>query len=69
MQTIQQNGAEAQKQATQSSIDTRTVVATQVGTREKRTWVGKTAITCKKGTVTLHMSDSAAQCPTGFHKS
>ena len=69
MQTIQQGGAEAQKQATQANVETRTAASGQTGNREKRTWVGKTALTCKQGTVTLHLADGTAQCPAGFHKS
>ena len=70
MQTIQQGGAEAQKKAAQGTIETKTAAAGLVGQgREKRTWVGQTALTCKKGTVTLHLEVGTAQCPDGFHKS
>jgi hypothetical protein len=70
MQTIQQGGAEAQKIAAQGKVETRTAAAGQAGlAREKRTWIGQTAITCKKGSVTLHLQAGTAQCPDGFHKS
>jgi hypothetical protein len=70
MQTIQQGGAEAQKKAAQGTVETRTAVTGQAGSaREKRTWIGQTAITCKKGTVTLHLEAGTAQCPAGFRKS
>lgn len=70
MQTIQQGGAEAQKKAAQGTTETRTAAAGIAGPgREKRTWVGQTALTCKKGTVTLHLALGTAQCPDGFRKS
>jgi hypothetical protein len=68
MQTIQQGGAQAQKKAAQSIVETKTAVGQGYG-REKRTWVGQTALTCKKGNVTLHMAAGTAQCPDGFRKS
>ena len=68
MQTIQQAGAEAQKKATQGNVDTRTAGVVQ-SKREKRTWVGQTALTCKKGSLTLHLSAGSTQCPSGFHNS
>ena len=70
MQTIQQGGAEAQKKAAQATVETRTAATGIAGQgREKRTWVGQTALSCKKGTVTLHLAVGATQCPDGFHKS
>jgi hypothetical protein len=70
MQTIQQGGAEAQKKAAQATIETRTATAGLAGQgRENRTWVGQTALTCKKGSVTLHLAAGTAQCPDGFRKS
>jgi hypothetical protein len=70
MQTIQQGGADAQKKAAQGTIETKTAAAGLAGQgRENRTWVGKTALTCKKGTVTLHLAVGTAQCPNGFRKS
>ncbi|CAN2211584.1 hypothetical protein MCEMRE22_01018 [Candidatus Nanopelagicaceae bacterium] len=68
MQTIEQGGAQAQKKASQGTVDTKTA-SMQNMPREKRTWVGQTVLTCKKGTVTLHMAAGATMCPDGFRKS
>ena len=68
MQTVDQAGAQAQKKAAQSTVESKTANS-QPQSKEKRNWVGQTAITCKKGSVTLHLASGAGQCPDGFHKS
>lgn len=68
MQTIEQGGAQAQKKASQATVETKTASMSNIP-REKRTWVGQTVLTCKKGTITLHMAVGATMCPDGFRKS
>jgi len=69
MQTVPQASAAEQKKATQSIIDTKTATSPLKPMREKRNWVGKTVLDCKKGSTTLHMADAATPCPPGFKKS
>jgi hypothetical protein len=67
MQTIQQGGAQAQKNAAQTTVESKTALAQSPG-HEKRTWVGRTSLTCKKGAITLHMTAGTTQCPDGFQR-
>ena len=69
MQTVPQASAAEQKKAAQSIVDTKTVTAQQKPMREKRNWVGKTQLSCKKGSMTLHVESAATPCPPGFQKS
>jgi len=69
MQTVPQASAAEQKKAAQSIIDTKTATSPQKPMREKRNWVGKTVLDCKKGSTTLHMADATTPCPPGFKKS
>lgn len=69
MQTVPQDSVGEQKKAAQAMIDTKTATSPQKSNREKRSWVGKTQLECKKGSISLHLAAPATQCPPGFRKS
>lgn len=69
MQTVPQASAAEQKKVAQSNVDTKTATAQQKPMREKRNWVGTTQLSCKKGSMTLHVESAATPCPPGFQKS
>lgn len=69
MQTVPQASAAEQKKAAQSIVDTKTATAQQKPMREKRDWAGKTELTCKKGSMTLHVESAQTPCPAGFVRS
>jgi hypothetical protein len=66
MQEVTPGTSSAQKQAGQSANKNSGNVTP--ANKNNRKWVHATNLTCKKGSVTLHLESKNAACPDGFLK-